>query len=414
MAMERVRHALTRRGLIKGVGVATAATAAVATVAGCSTEEEDATPEPMVVDEEEATSILEEFEEADFGIEATNTWSLPLGSVLHEAEGTWIPVTQAGASAAPMVIGCAMSLEDGSLSEVVSEPIGTGSTIVIYDVRCSDFVYAWVELDYLTRDWTLYASSFSDGALTGSVTTLWSASSDYEPAPMACTGSSVIWQIMPSTSGSKTSESSACYLWKAGDSSAKRVIESPGRFATVPTVSGSTVTMSPRVRADEGTYYGITAYSLSDDLSTIVDQLVLPASVRPFRATRVGDRFCFSVEATYSDGGLFAGMGTYIGASDGPFVYLGREPRADVVGSGDLLVVKSTASYFLIDLAGKRYDILAAANRCLSYGEYPARVGEATTFVTFATVKDADTGYPASVTVRTFDLQLDENDVSQE
>ena len=43
-------------------------------------------------------------------------------------------------------------------------------------------------------------------------------------------------------------------------------------------------------------------------------------------------------------------------------------------------------------------------DRAVDYGEYPARCGECDLFVTFATVKDADTGYPASVTVRTFRL----------
>ena len=172
-------------------------------------------------------------------------------------------------------------------------------------------------------------------------------------------------------------------------------MESPGRFATPPAVSGSTVTLAPRVRADEGQFYGITAYSLSDDLATVVDQLVLPQSVRPFRAVRMGNRFAFSIEANYSSGGLLGQMGTYIGAADGPFVTLVREPAAQVAGKDNVFIIKSRASYFVIDVDKETYSILSATNRCVDYGEFPACEGTVSDFVTFATVKDAKTGYPS-------------------
>ena len=185
---------------------------------------------------------------------------------------------------------------------------------------------------------------------------------------------------------------------------AQPVVESPGRFATAPTVSGDAVVLTPRVRADEGVFYGVTAYSLSDDLETRLDQLVMPQNVRPFRATRVGERFLVSVEASYSTGGLLGQMGTYIGTADGGFFRLNREPSEGGCGKGDVVVIKGTSSYFVIDLAKRQYSVLSASDRSVDYGEYPARAGECDTFVTFSTVKDADTGYPASVTVRTFRL----------
>ena len=43
-----------------------------------------------------------------------SSWTLPLGSVLHPAEGTWIPVTTAGSSAIQtMVYGDPMNYELG-------------------------------------------------------------------------------------------------------------------------------------------------------------------------------------------------------------------------------------------------------------------------------------------------------------
>lgn len=395
---------ISRRGFFKGIGVAAAAGATISILPGCTNPEQQEVPEPMVIDEERAVNVLEEYEEIDLELTERDTWSLPLGSVLHETCGTWVPVTQAGASASPMVIGCAFSLEDGSLSEVVPDVRGDGHTVVIYDARCSDDVYAWVELDYLTHEWTLYAAKFDKGQLDGTPSTLWTADANYDPPGFVCVNKSVIWQITPALSGDKTSEHSFCYLWKVGDKDAQAVVESPGRFAIAPSISGDLAILAPRVLANQGVYYGVTAYSLDDDFGTIVDQLVLPQTVKPFYATRIGDRFVVSIEASYSSGGMFGTMGTYMGPSKGPFMSLAREPSSNVAGKDDTFIIKSRTSYFVIDVRKATYSILTAANRCVDYGEFPVRVGETSDFVTFATVKDETSGYPSSVTVRSFKL----------
>lgn len=397
---------LTRRSFFKTAAMGTAAAAAVGILSGCVHDAEEETSDPVVVDEDSAEDILSEFEEVDPLLSVDQSWSIPLGNVLHPAEGTWIPVTTAGSSATPMVKASALSLSSGELLEVVPAPMGHSTTTVIYDVRCSDSVFAWTELDLSTRSWVLYASSFSSGALTGDTKALWEGDADFDPAPFAVSGSKVLWQVQPSTSGSRTTEHSFCYLWHAGDSEAQAVVESFGRFATAPQISGDCVVLAPRVRDDSVVYYGVTAYSLADDLATRVDQLVMPQSVRPFRATRVGERFLVSVEASYSSGGLLGQMGTYIGTADAGFYRLNREPSECGCGKGDTIVVKGGANYpyLAIDLAGRRLSSLPSADRTVDYGEYPARAGECDVFATFSTVKDADTGYPASVAVRTFRL----------
>ena len=371
---------------------------------GCTNPEQQDVPEPMVVDTDRAISALEEYHEKDLDCVEQQTLTSPLGCVLREASGTWVPATQAGASAVPMAKGCALSLESGVLAEVVPNVMSKKSSVVIYDVRCSDNVYAWVELDCLTHKWTLYASGFSNGALEGSATTLWTGSADYDPPGFVCWNNAVIWQITPALSGKKTSEHSFCYLWKLGGENAKSVVESSGRFAIAPSISGDEVILAPRVRSEEGVFYGVTSYSLDDDLSTTTDQLVLPQTVKPFYATRIGDRFAISIEANYNSGGLFGNMGTYIGPSSGPFVRLAREPSANVAGRDDTFIIKSRTSYFVLDVHKETYSILTAANRCVDYGEFPVRVGLSKDFVTFATVKDEASGYPSAVTVRTFGL----------
>lgn len=393
---------LSRRGFLAGAGAAAAAGAAIGVLPGCTHPEQREVPEPLVVDADKAVNILEEYEEADLELKEASSWSLPLGSVFHEASGTWLPITQAGSSATPMVRGLAFSTANGQVVEVLPDVRGDNHTTVIYDARCSDEVYAWVELDYLTHDWKLYAASFDNGKLGANATTLWQGDANYDPPGFACAGKRVLWQVVPALSGDKTKEPSICYLWKVGDENAQAVVESPGRFPVAPCISGDVVVLVPRVRADEGVYYGVTAYSLEDDLATIVDQLVLPQTIKPFHAAYVGERFAISIEASYSSGGMFGTMGTYIGPSAGPFVKLPREPSANVAGKGDQFIIKSRTSYFVVDLRKSTYTILTAANRCVDYGEFPIRVGESDDFVTFATVKDEQSGYPASVTLRSF------------
>lgn len=398
---------LTRRGLFKASAAAGVATVTVGLLDGCFHRGDEAS-DPVVVDERAAENILDEdegYSETERHLEEKGTWNLAAGTVLRQAEGTWLPALAPGATALPIVKAGALSTATGDFADVVTTLIrGDEPNMSIYDVRCSDSVYAWVEMDMLARTWVLYAQRFENGSVSGSVSTLWEGDKNWDPPLFAVTGNTVIWQVAPSLSGSLTREHSFCYLWHMGDADARSVVESPGRFAVPPAVSDGTVTLAPRVRASEGVYYGITAYSIKDDMETVVDQLVLPQSVRPFRAVRMGDRFAFSIEANYSSGGLLGQMGTYIGAGDGPFITLVREPAAQVAGKGDLFIVKSRASYFIIDVAREAYSILSATNHCVDYGEYPASEGECSNFVTFATVKDMSTGYPSAVTVRSFAL----------
>ncbi len=402
---DRRRILTTRRGLIKTAGVAAGAAALVQLLPGCSHPSGSDTSEPVVVDDSQSTNILESYQQVDLQISETGSYDLSLGCAPREGSPTWVAAIEQGDSASHLFKATAVSLLSGNSSDVVTRCMSGTSNWVIYDAHCSDEVFAWVELNTLDRSWRLYGAPFADGALTAQAMELWQSDANYDPPQACCAGPRVIWQVMPSTSGSKTNDSSYCYLWRSGQGSAKSVVESRGRFAAAPCASASTVTLCPRVRNDEGTYYGITAYSLDNDMGSVIDQLVLPVSVRPMCAVRIGDEFAFSIEANYSSGGLLASMGTYIGHGTGPFVRLAREPFAGVAGNGrGLYVIKSVSSYFVVDTVARTYSILAAASHTVDYGEYPATVGLVQTFATFATLKNVDTGYPSSVTLRTFAL----------
>lgn len=399
------RRSLTRRQLLKGSAALGAAAAVVSILPGCTNPASNGAS-PAVVESDEATSVLADYSEKDLPIYEGASFDLPAGSVLHAAGGAWLPVVATGETANPMVVAQCFNVGTGSLVTTVAGPTTEGTNWVIFDARCSDLTYAWVELDALSRDWKLIAQSHEYGTLTGKPTTLWEGDANYDPPLFCVAGNRVLWQVMPSLTGDKTATSSYCYLWKLGDKKAAAVVESPGRFATPPTVSNGVVTLTPRVNASAGVYYGITAYDLGDDLETIIDQLVMPQTIKPFRAARIGDEFVFSVEANYQSGGLFGNMGYYIGHGDGPFITVAREPSAEIAGAErGLYVVKSRSSYFVVDTVDLSYSILGATNNCTDYGEYPASCGTAGTFVSFSTVKDNDTGMPSHVHVRTFSLR---------
>lgn len=397
---------------MRGTAATAAGAAAISVLSSCGKPAET-TSDPVVVDSGTATYVVGSgdiqgsYEQAADGrgtasLAEAGSWSLPLGCVLRPSEGQWKPYVVPSETPSAMTSAGAFSVSSGTNSLLV-DTSRTGGNFVIYDAQCSDSVFAWTELDIVSHDWRLFAAPLMDGAL-GTVTTLWKGDADYDPPLACCSGSSVIWLVMPSTSGSKSTESSSCYLWKAGASSADEVVRSQGRFACAPTVSDGNVTLVPRVRVSEGRYFGITAYSLDSDLSSQVDQLVLPASVSPMHATYMDGKFVFSIEANYGTGGLLGNMGTYIGSGDGSFIVMPREPAAAVAGKGGVYLVKTRASHVIVDTNAQTYATLSAPNRTLDFGDYPASMGTTSTFVTFATVKDEQSGYPSSVQVRAWAL----------
>lgn len=411
---------ISRRGFLKAAGAAGIGLVSIDVLSGCTLNQESLSTEPVVVDSDAATSVLEGYESIELTLAEPAEYELALGTVIFPAEGTWLPVLAAGDTSGKMNKAQCFSSASGGVVETLSTPINDDPNWVIFDVRCSDTLFGWVELNLVTRDWILYASAMRNGELEGTPAALWKGEADFDPPLFAISGKRVIWQVMPSLLGEKTREHSFCYCWRLGDTEAKAVIESPGRFATAPTISSGMLTITPRVRAEQGVFYGICAIDLEDEeLSTIIDELVLPQSVRPFKAARTGEQFIFSIEANYNSGGLLGNMGTYLGRGEGPFISIPLEPSAGACTTPDAktVVVRNRTSYLVVDLEKQTYAILGAKDRSLDYGEYPASEGETKRLVTFSTVKDKNSGYPDKVVVRIFDLMsraTDEEDGEQE
>ena len=398
------KDGVTRRRFLIGGAAATAATAAAVSLAGCNDgNENDNTGEPQVIDDDsQIIDALDEYASADAAATLSATWTLPLGTLLYHTDGVWSAAMMAPESATSINTLGVLSLTSGNLITLVSSPVW-GRTYDFHDVRCGNGVFAWLEVEYSTLTWVLLASSFADGTLTSDPVELDSGSADWDPPMFTAVGSTVFWQKMPSLSGDRTSEASHCYAWAVGDDDPRDVWESPGRFATQPRVSDGILTITPRVRADEGTYYGMTALNVGDGTYKQIDQLVLPAGVHPFEAVYMNSNFAFAIEASYSGSGSLGNMGTFIGREGGPYVYISREPAACPAGKGTRYIVKIRSSHYVIDTDAQTYGMIACPDRSLDYGDYPASEGTCDQFMVYATVKN-DQGMPDSVTARVFAL----------
>ncbi|MDY3221364.1 MAG: hypothetical protein SOX03_06690, partial [Collinsella sp.] len=285
-----------------------AAASAATLLAGCSKKtgtSDDAAGEPQVIkDDSKIVSITEEYEAVDIDLKPTASWTLPLGTLLYYCDGGYAAAMMAPASALHANTLGVFNMGDGSLTTLIDDPV-EGSGYAFYDVRATDSVFAWVEMNYANSSWKLYAQTLSGAALTGNAVELDRGGEDYDPPLFTAFDSSVIWYKMPSTGGNKTGSDSYCYRRSLDESKAEAIWKSTGRFASAPRVSDGILTISPRVRNDEGVYYGMTAIDLTDGNNTKRAQLVLPSSVSPFEAVYMGDTFVFSIEATYAGvGGL--------------------------------------------------------------------------------------------------------------
>lgn len=400
---EAERSGVSRRSFVVGGAAATAAAAVAVNLSGCGDDGsvKKVTGEPQVItDTSKIADVTADFKNDDCKLQASASWDLPLGTVPFHSDGSWAALMQAPESARSVNTLGVLSLASGAASTLVDRP-ARGNGYSFFDVRCSDHVFAWVEMNYATSDWVLLAQPMEGGALQGKPVKLDRGNADWEPARLTAAGDSVFWLKMPLASGSKRGEPSHCMRWHAGDKEGRSMYKSVGRFATWPRISAGTITIAPRVKNEEGTYYGLSAFDLESE--KMVDQLVMPQGVSPFEAVYMSDSFAFSVEANYQSGGVLGKMGTFIGRESGPFVFLSREPLACPMGKGSTYLIKAQSSHFVVDTKDETYSILVAPGQALGYGDYPASEGTNDRVVTYATVR-GENGLPAAVRVRTFEL----------
>lgn len=349
------------------------------------------------------TSFMDVMDDVDY--QPAATYTLPVGCVPYVSCDNWAAVVQANTDGRTFTrLGC-LNFSTAEYTILLEQGLG-GRGWAVSEARITDEIVVWLEEENATLNWALYAARFAGEALssgTEGLVKLAEGDSDWLLPQFDAAGSQVVWQVMPDPSGPCSTQHSHAYIWTLGAAGGDELWDSPGRFSCAPSISDKVITLVPRVNADEGVYYGITAMSLSGQHS-VLDQLVMPVSVKPFFATYIGSNFAFSVEADYGYGGRLGSMGYCIGPSEGPFHYVLREPSAQICNVNGLYLVKSRTSYFVIDIERMTYARISAASGCTDYGDFPATQGTTDYFVTYATMKDATSGIPSSVLVRTFSL----------
>ena len=407
--LDNVTNASFSRRALVGSSALVGATAALSSLTGCGKDDEELQPstgEPQVIEDASLyLSVPDEFEGKDNPYKPSYVWELPVGSVPVYSEGAYAVVFRAGEAVGAAVSLSLMSLSSGNMVSMLKQAT-SGSNFELHDARCSDTLLVWIEIDYVTRNWKLLAQPIYNAQTDGDAVVIDEGDKDFDPPLMAVYGDTVIWNHMPNPYGERSSETSYCYLYKRGSAADKHSVvwESVGRFATAPTVSDGYLTITPRVRQEEGTYYGLTAIDLSSDNYAQVDQLVLPSGIRPFSAAYWNARFAFSVEASYGYGGLFGSMGSYIGREGETYLVMPYEPAAPICGWKNKYIVKVRSSHYVVDVDDESYCVIACPDRSLNWGDYPASVSEGSRFVTYAACRDLSTGQPANVQVRVFDL----------
>ena len=274
---------ISRRSFTIGSIAAAGAGMAAISLTSCSSDNRPSTGEPQVVtDSSLMVNVLDgDYEYTDSTLASSEAWLLPLGTVLFHGGGcTWAAAMLTPESVSHINTLGVLSLASGNLSTVKEEPT-QGTTYTYFDVRCSDTVMAWIEINYIDRSWVLFGQGLSNGTLTGSPVKLDEGDADWEPPRITVWQDSIIWQKMPLSTGSKSGESSHCYIWTLGSDEGVDIWESHGRFATTPRVSENLLTITPRVHEDEGVYYGLTALDLTTEEFDQVDQLVMPRLPAP-------------------------------------------------------------------------------------------------------------------------------------
>lgn len=368
--------------------------------------EEDNSNDPYAKEDGAGDNFLYKYTDLTeaIGWQPDATYILPLGCNVFADCDTRAAVIQSNEGGHPYtVLGC-LDYETNTYTVIMPQPLA-GRGYSASEVHLNDYLIAWVEMNDATNDWALFAAPFDGDSLsvvTSQATKLATGNEDWLPPQVAIAGKVVIWQLMPDPNGPYMRKSSHAYKWVLGTAEPRDLWESPGRFACPPSINEGVLTIVPRLESKSGVYYGITAVDMSS--GSAIDQIVLPVSVRPLRATHIGSKFAFSIEANYGYGGLMGKMGYYFGREKGPFDYVAREPSAQVTYINGYYIVRSQLSYFVVDPVMRTFSRIGAASDCVDYGDYPATEGTCDHFVTYTNIKDTSTGIPSYCLVRLYNM----------
>lgn len=388
---------VTRRQLLIGVGAI--AGVVVAGVGGMAAYEQlsatgsaDLTtlevPEGAVVTNEDFASI-----EPDAAVSLAGSFELPYGTQVWANSDTVAVCLVPGETSTPLATVALLWLGSGTTQTVLGEAIGQAEGFSIFDVRASDQGIIWVEADIPDGTWRVYTATLSADGTVGQATLVEEGDSDWEMPQIAAVADKAFWQMLPRTDGEASTESSTLRAAQMGSADAHTAYTSDGRMATPPYGTADGVVITPRAEAS-GVYYQLTYLDAASE--SVLDSVVLPASMRPLEAGYGETGFMFSFDAIYDYGDGISQLGTYAPSVDAAgadysassWFRFGRTPTAAPSWCGSYLMVKSTTSVVGANLATNEVFALPVEDGADDYGDYLATTGTHGTVVTFSNIDD--------------------------
>ncbi len=391
---------LSRRTFIAGALVTVAFGSLASTqLSGCgSSSSSVAVLSPDVDAVETLGDVFTQSDETSHATEDAH-FSLPAGTLLWADTSTVAATLMPGSTSSPLTTAGVTSLDTGTYVELLSQAMGASEGYDIYDVRCSENLFVWVELMFLTEDWRVYVATWSGDTL-GTPRLLDSGDSDYDPPFIAASSNHAIWVVEPSTGGTKTLDETYVRSQGPSDSSATTICTSYGRLASSPRMANGVLTITPRLESS-GVYYRLLACDPAT--GSEVSSAILPKTVKPYDALWLGSGFSFSIESTYSSSGAIGALGVYVQQGD-EYLYVGKTPLDDSVLVSDKFVCKTAYSVTVIDFAAQEYYSITPPSKAADYGDCIVTGGIADRLVLYTTVSSGSDASTSSVDVRVLGL----------
>lgn len=406
------KKGLTRRELLVGASAGACVTALSATALSLVSCKDDDTKEapqgeaPLVIEESEYVDLLS-YDPRDPDAQLKHTFQLPLGSVVHITGERYGAVLMRSDNVHSLTHIGVFDLKEAALKTVLKKSHHDPKSFSLYDVRCSDEMIAWTEINYDSNEWVLFAAPLTTSELKEGIVQVDTGQADIIPPDFCVFKKRLIWQIMPNPNGDKKTLNSKAYAWDLGQQSGNEIWDSPGHFACAPLMSGGTLMLCPRVKKEGSAHY--TVLALDPETFTTVNQMTMPSSVRPMSAVYFPEKNTFGivVEANYRSGGLLGHMGSFIGSETEKFKACLKEPYTPIVSVGDRIAIKNRGSFLVFDTVDSTYFRLPLANNALDWGDFSATVGPSSQLMLYSTVKNQETGLPSKVLLRIFSFPQD-------
>jgi hypothetical protein len=169
---------------------------------------------------------------------------------------------------------------------------------------------------------------------------------------------------------------------------------------TVPTVSGDTLTIVPRVDTN-GVYYQLTALDIKTD--AVRNIAILPPSLRVADAVWLDKGFAFGIEANTIHAKGLRLLGMYLQQGDGHYLFVNKAPVSVPVEIKGLPYVKSTRNAVGLDTDLNNAVVVNALENCVDYGDLLAGAGRQNRLVLYTTVTSRIGQEEGVCTVRVFD-----------